>query len=98
MACHSRLAMQAVQALQNGLKREVRDADAWEALGCAYQSLGRLTAAIKVHLPLLAYRMESLCSNYSCKNLEGKNAAVALASISLKRARPWLTSDTSQEG
>ena len=54
MACRSQLVMQAVQALQMGLKREVKDADAWEALGCAYQSLGRLTAAIKVHLPLLA--------------------------------------------
>lgn len=39
--------LQAVQALQSGLKRDVKDADAWEALGCAYQSLGRLTAAIK---------------------------------------------------
>ena len=40
--------MQAVQALQSGLKQDNTDAAAWEALGCAYQSLGRLTAAIKV--------------------------------------------------
>ena len=43
-----RLLLQAVQALQNGLKQDVKDADAWEALGWAYQCLGRLTAAIKV--------------------------------------------------
>jgi hypothetical protein len=40
--------MQAILALQTGLRGEMGGADAWEALGCAYQSLGRLSAAIKV--------------------------------------------------
>ena len=44
--------VQAVQALQNGLKVDGSDSRAWEALGCAYQSLGRLTAAIKVSICL----------------------------------------------
>jgi len=39
--------VQAILALQTGLRGDMADADAWEALGCAYQSLGRLSAAVK---------------------------------------------------
>ena len=39
---------QAVVALQTVLRGDAGAADTWEALGAAYQSLGRLTAAIKV--------------------------------------------------
>lgn len=43
-------ALQAILALQTGLRGEMGDADAWQALGCAYQSLGRLSAAVKASL------------------------------------------------
>ena len=38
----------AVQCLQTSLRGDVKCAAAWEGLGSAYQSLARLTAALKV--------------------------------------------------
>ena len=39
----------AVATFQTALRNEVGSAEVWEGLGFAYQSLGRLTAALKVH-------------------------------------------------
>lgn len=40
---------EAIAALQAGLRAAPGDASAWEALGAAYQPLGRLTAALKAY-------------------------------------------------
>lgn len=42
--------LQAVLSLQTALRGDASDANAWEALGAAYQAAGRLTAGIKVSL------------------------------------------------
>ena len=39
----------AIASLQTGLRAAPKDASAWEALGAAYQPLGRLTAALKAY-------------------------------------------------
>lgn len=38
----------AITPLQECLRADPRHAPTWEALGCAYQALGRLAAALKV--------------------------------------------------
>lgn len=40
---------EAISSLQNALRINTANASTWEALGCSYQSLGRLTAALKAY-------------------------------------------------
>lgn len=49
----------AIAALQAGIRGDGAHAPAWEALGAAYQGLGRLSAALKAHLQCL------LCASHS---------------------------------
>ena len=58
----------AVLCFQTALRRDVKNAGAWEGLGFAYQSLARLTAALKVcllhpkPLPIISLRAPMLPS------------------------------------
>jgi superkiller protein 3 len=40
---------QAISELQAALRMDPKSAEAWEALGAAYESVGRLQAALKVY-------------------------------------------------
>lgn len=55
-------AEEAVTALQGALRRNPGNAPAWEALGAAYHTLGRLTAALKVDFVLESARDSQVCA------------------------------------